>query len=300
MLIWFFPHVKNIFRYSMGHVLSKEEVQVLQPHLLGFNPSSLAAVIWDTIQEVSQDNKDEGLGIHFSTTSEGHHETPMVTFWDELGVGQLPRKVFLEILQFIGEFTMNSVSKNTPDLQVLSVTTHDLHRLKLALNELNIKLASLTSEEGSAIYRRRIDSGIDIGSNTTSVAGSAEILDKLRVNNGSCDWINSEDDAFLPQNPHLSQHGNRGSKGMEAVVERLPELRTRYERSLSVESDRNVLQQRVLGKLKVLSVLKSGRTSSPMHSTVSRSTTSSSISTNSDRLRGSSIDEKGHPSDDTQ
>lgn len=238
----------------MGTVLSKEELHLLQPHLVGFNPSSLATVIWDAIQEVCQDDKEEGFGIHFSSSlnSQGcDGENPMVTFWDEMGIDQLPRKVFLELLQFIGEHTMNNLSTDT--------CNNDIHRLEMALAQLKVKLSLLVNEDGSVKYRERMDSGIDITSCTNNFSGSAELLDKIRSKNGSCGWINSvEDDVFSPQplSNIASQRRNSAVVGMEAVVERLPELRTRYKKSLSADNEGSGFQERVFSKLRVLSALK--------------------------------------------
>ncbi len=271
----------------MDQSLSKEELQLLQPHLVSFDTSALATVIWDAIQEVALDNKDEGFGIHFSTSDDNN---PIVTFWDETGINRLPRETFLEVLRYIGECTMTSASENGCGCS--SKAPHSekgcgLHRLKLALDQLNIKIAQLTNEADSKKYRISVDSGIETTTNNNRSSRSAsETLHKLRLQSGSCDLVSSDDDVF--QDPCNASGKRRNSsatpsKGMEAVVNRLPELRSRYEKSLSVPLESG-LPQRVMGKLKALSMFNAGH-DHVLQTGIGnilnvRSSTSSSIATN--------------------
>ena len=270
----------------MGQSLSKEELQLLQPHLASFDPSALATVVWDAIQEVALDNKDEGFGIHFNTSDDNN---PIVTFWDETGINRIPKKTFLEILQYVGECTMTSASENGCGCS--SKAPHSemgcgLHRLKLALDQLNIKIEKLTPIKGdSKTYHISVDSGIETTTNNNRSSGSAsEKLHKLRLKSGSCDWVSSDDDVFEdPCNVTGKRRNSSGtpSKGMEAVVNRLPELRSRYENSLSAPLESG-LPQRVMSKLKVFSMFNAGHDHVSQAGTIlnSRLSTSSSNTTN--------------------
>ena len=95
----------------MGNLLSEEESRKIKPHIDGFDPSSLATVIWDTIREIGQDDKHDNFGIHFSKPDEDHGNHPSVTFWDGDNVDQLPRHEFLRILEYVAESTLTSYAE---------------------------------------------------------------------------------------------------------------------------------------------------------------------------------------------
>ena len=252
----------------MGNVLSAKELHLIDPYLSGFNPSSLALIVWDSIGEVGQDDKDKGLGIHFSSNLEDPGEHPMVTFWDENGVEQLPRKVFLEILQFLAESTLKKSSSVSGEYGT-QVQATSVHKLKLALDALKAKLAALTDEEGGEQYNKRVDSGIDSTSNADS--HSESFLEELRAKNASYGWVTANDesdDVFISHTASSHHHSPKSpvafgtSRGIEGVVERLPELRSRYEAQMQQkEAERKGLQNRVMNKIKALSVLKSATVS---------------------------------------
>lgn len=305
----------------MGHILTKDEINSVQPHLTGFDPSALATVIWDAIREVNQDNKQEGLGIYFGDGPEETTDKPskdsqhMVTFWDEGGMNQLPRKVFLEIMQFIGEHTIEeamNTSGSAPE------EDKGLQRLKIAMENLSVRLQTLQSEQGSAQYHQSLDKD-ECCNKKCSVAESDKMLDKLRVKNGLYSFMNSIDDEdivkdspttnlnspssiattttqispiksvqvetpdhviempppdiVITPSPLMVVGGSNGSdhdqgsgiirsKGIEAVVNRLPELRSRYERNLSNHDQSGDLtdggiKQKMFGKFKILTHMKS-------------------------------------------
>ena len=50
---------------GMGSALSARERKDLKPHLQGIEPSSLAAVIWDSINSVGIDDEVEIFGVHY-------------------------------------------------------------------------------------------------------------------------------------------------------------------------------------------------------------------------------------------
>lgn len=265
----------------MGNILTKDEVAVVEPHMSGFDPGALANVIWDAIREINQDNKDEGLGIYFGEDEPvkvaGGQQTNtgcMVTYWDdEGGVNQLPRKVFLEIMYYIGGYTINKVAT----AGIISVKQEKgLFRLKLSMEHLSAKIDTLYNEQGSAEYYQSLERD-EPSSKRCSVAESDEILDKLRAKNVFYSFMNSmddDDDVFsadeepstnvqpTPKQKSLSLddddtsdhvplspgfgYGKRPSirsKGIEAVVNRLPELRSRYEKNMMNSEQQQQQQQ---------------------------------------------------------
>ena len=178
----------------MGNTLSTDEKQQLQPHLEGFNPASLSVIIWDTIKEVSQDDDQGGFGIHFSSPDEVKmYGNSTVTFWDDNGLQQLPRKIFLQILQFVAETTLENYTmaydlEHSPELQ------SGVFRLELALRNLVNEIDTLDDDEDVKQYRERIESEIELEnkSNEQDPVLNTTIIKQIRERRGSCSWITAD------------------------------------------------------------------------------------------------------------
>ena len=228
----------------MGNVLSYKEQKALKPHLQGIEPASLAAIIWDSINLVGVDDDLEKIGIHFINESElDDSSQSQVIFWDENGATDMPRKVFLEVLLMIGEQIVNEYESNY-DLEKATDLGTAVNKLQLALVSLNETIQSLP-DEGSKTYRERLDSGVL----TSDEHISDNLIEKVRTRRGSYMWTNGETEN-LPTNV-----GRRRSKGIEGVIDRLPELRRRYDKAIG--GSNNSLD-RVRSKIKILTMFQKG------------------------------------------
>ena len=190
----------------MGNTLSTDEIQQLQPYLEGFNPALLSVIIWDTIKEVSQDDDQDEFGIHFSTPDEVKmYGNSTVTFWDDNGLQQLPRKIFLQILQFVAETTLENYTmaydlEHSPELQ------SGVFRLELALKNLVNEIDTLDDDDDVKQYRERIESETESEnkSNEQDPAPNTTIIKQIRERRGSCSWItadNEEDETIVNDLP---------------------------------------------------------------------------------------------------
>ncbi len=197
----------------MGSVLSKMEEQEMTSQLQGIEPASLAGIIWDTISSVGVDDESEKFGISF----EGGKESPKIIFWDNGEVTEMPKKVFLEILEMISERVIKTYETeyNIEESQELKP---GVDNLKLAKARLQEEIESLQGQEGAKEYRGRLDSIQSVEEESKA----EEMVQEVRQRRGSLTW-RSEDNLFDGRQRRLS------SKGLEGVVDRLPELRRRYE-----------------------------------------------------------------------
>ena len=192
----------------MGSALSEKEVTVLQPHLQGFEAASLASVIWDAINQVGVDDEQEKMGIHFETG-----DTPAAIFWDETGPQHLPRKAFLQVMEMVAERTIES----SYDLEKSKALGAVVSKLKLALVYLQREIQSMKGEEGGYSYRKHLESG-------ASVTSAGDGIEEIRSHKISRSFAEPEEGSHA----HMLAHRQSG-KGMEGVVERLPELKRRYQ-----------------------------------------------------------------------
>ena len=180
----------------MGNTLSTDEIQQLQPYLEGFNPALLSVIIWDTIKEVSQDDDQDEFGIHFSTPDEVKtYGNSTVTFWDDNGLQQLPRKIFLQILQFVAETTLENYTmaydlEHSPELQ------SGVFRLELALKNLVNEIDTLDDDEDVKQYRERIESETESENknNEQDPVPNTTIIKQIRERRGSCSWITADNE----------------------------------------------------------------------------------------------------------
>lgn len=143
----------------MGNLLSEEQSHIIQPHVDGFDPSSLATVIWDTLREIGQDDKHDNFGIDFSKPDEDRNNHPTVTFWDGDNMDQLPQHEFLRILEYIAENTLMSYA--------------DLYDLKLS-PEIATKTVRL--ERALDALRRALQHTEDMASDQLLVGGDSPVL----------------------------------------------------------------------------------------------------------------------------
>ena len=230
----------------MGNLLSVREQKALKPHLQGIEPSSLAAIILDSINLVGVDDDVEKLGIHFMNDSEFEEGgQARVIFWDEIEATDMPRKVFLEILQLVGEEIVEEYENNY-DLDKSTDLGTAVKKLQVALVSLRETIDTLTNEEDAKAYRERLDSGED--TNEDSLSG--KLIQEIRSRRGSYMWTNGEAEGEAWYNS-----GRRVSKGIEGVIDRLPDLRRRYDRAVGTT---NKPLERVRQKIKILNMFHKG------------------------------------------
>lgn len=229
----------------MGSTLSCKEQRALKPHLQGIEPASLAAIVWDSINMVGVDDDIEKLGIHFVNGTElDDCGQARVIFWDEIGATDMPRKVFLEVLLMVGEETVTEYESNY-DLNTSTDLGTAVNKLQLALASLRDNIDGLSREEGAKAYRDRLDSGVSINDDPVS----DDLIEEIRTRRGSYMWTNGEPDS------EPANMGRRQSKGIEGVIDRLPELRRRYDKAIG-SSGRSL--DRVRKKIKILTMFQKG------------------------------------------
>lgn len=203
-------------------MLSKREERELAIHLQGIEPVSLATIIWDSINCVGVDDEHAKFGIDFSG-GKVSSDSPKVLFWDKGDATGMPRKVFLEILQMVSEKIIEDYENNY-DLEKSHELQSAVNKLRLAKQHLQKEIRLVDGQVGAKEYRERLDSGIC----TEEEQPTAEdLVDEVRTRRGSWMWTTGEQHSFDSYNGGR----RRMSKGLEAVVDRLPELRRRYETS---------------------------------------------------------------------
>ena len=196
----------------MGATLSKDEEQELTSHLLGIEPASLAAIIWDTMNNVGVDDENDKFGINF----EGESEASRVMFWDKGEATEMPQRVFLEILEMMSGRIINTYETDynldkSPELKV------GVDKLVLARQHLKSEIGSMHGQECAKDYRCRMDSIVSIEDEGIA----EEMVQEVRQRRGSMMWNNGE--------TSVDNRRRMTNRGLEAVVDRLPELRKRYE-----------------------------------------------------------------------
>ncbi len=196
----------------MGGALSKEEDTELTGELGGIDPTSMAAIVWDTINNIGVDNEMDKFGISF----EGDKESSKVTFWDKGDATEMPKRVFLEVIEAMCNGIIKAYETDY-DLDQSPELNTGIDKLKMAHRHLQMGIEALTNQEGALEYRRRLDSQVSVETNATA----EEMVAETRQRRGSMSWSNA----------NLFDSGRRRSsnRGLEAVIDRLPELRRRYE-----------------------------------------------------------------------
>ena len=237
-----------VVKQGMGSALSARERKDLKPLLQGIEPSSLAAVIWDSINSVGVDDELENFGVHFlnGTEFEDGGEARVI-FWDEIGANDMPRKVFLEILLVMGDEIAQEYEDNY-DLELSTDLGTAVRKLQVALISLRETLEGLTDDQCTKAYRERLDSGVSMNEDPIS----DELVEEIRTRRGSYMWTNSD------QESEAAYGGRRQSKGIESVFERLPDLKRRYEKAISSSNSSNKPLERVRQKIKILNMFQKG------------------------------------------
>ena len=233
---------------GMGSALSAREQKDLKPHLQGIEPSSLAAVIWDSINSVGIDDEVEIFGVHFLNGTEFEDGgQARVIFWDEIGAHDMPRKVFLEILLMMG----NEIAQEYEDKYDLELSIDlgiAVRKLQVALVSLRETLDGLTDDQCAKTYRERLDSGVSMNEDSIS----DELVEEVRTRHGSYMWTDSD------QESEAAYGGRRQSKGIESVFERLPDLKRRYENAISSSNSSKKPLERVRQRIKILNMFQKG------------------------------------------
>ena len=196
----------------MGATLSKDEEQELASHLLGIEPASLAAVIWDTMNNVGVDDENDKFGINF----EAEGETSQVMFWDNGEAIEMPHRVFLEILDMMSGRIITTYETDY-DLDKSPELKFGVDKLVLARQHLQKDIGSMHGQECAKHYRSRLDSILSVEDEGIA----EEMVQEVRQRRGSMMWSNGQSS--------VDSRRRMSSRGLEAVVDRLPELRKRYE-----------------------------------------------------------------------
>ena len=202
--------ITHVLQYNltMGAALTASEKEQASHTLEGLNPAGLTAVIWDSISEVGMDDGHEYVGIQFDTDDAGYSR---VVLWDSDGPPlQMPRKVFLEILLFASTEILNK------DNVERAKSSDEFERLALAIQHLQQEVDSCPGETAGK-YRQLLQ-----GAYVPQVS-----VEEVRIRRGSWTWANG--DADVDNGSSIQARRRRNTVGIEAVVERLPELRKRYE-----------------------------------------------------------------------
>lgn len=241
----------------MGGIFSQEEEKEVAPYLQGISPASLAAVIWDTINEVNMDEcgEEEGnIGISFDSGASSSKDKNCVTFWNEGEITTLPKNVFLEIMKTTGQNVVKTFEDNY-DLELSKDLGEAVSILKDALEYLEEYLTTLDCEESVEDYKNRLDDeesdeaeDSDQPESIPSVSvpsaskppvvepAVVEVVDDVQgveVAKGSSSDDESDSEFSPPSAEYLAQR--RVSRGMVGVLDRLPELRRRFGDSGSIE-----------------------------------------------------------------
>ena len=201
----------------MGSTISTSEERELATHLQGIEPASLAAVIWDSINCVGVDDEHAKFGIDF-TGGKASSDSQKVLFWDTGDATGMPRKVFLELLQLVSEKIIEDY-ENKYDLEKSHALQSAVNKLRLAKQHLQKEIGLLEGQVDAKQYRERLDSGICVEDEPTA----KDVVEEVRTRRGSWMWATGKHS--------FAYNGSqrRMSKGLEAVVDRMPKLRRRYE-----------------------------------------------------------------------
>ncbi len=210
----------------MGGVLSLEEKKQLLPHLQGFKPHTLSSIIWDTVNLIGVDDQRERFGIHFDepkneegsmkdeengdSDQDNKQGEQTVTFWDGKEAHSLPLHIFIDILTYVGEETVKEYEAN--DLEEEKEIQTAVNQLKLSLEYLKNKLESIGRSETAEAYRTRLDED-------ESESRRDSLVDKVRERRGTQMWSAGES-----RQPTEKEQ----KKGIEGVMDRLPELHKRF------------------------------------------------------------------------
>ena len=218
----------------MGTVLSANEKKQASHYLNGIRTVGLTAVIWDSINQVGLDDVHEHIGIQFDVDDAGYSR---VVFWDAEGPSlQMPRKVFLEILLFASNEAFKDIAERTG-------SSDEVERLARAVTHLQHEVDSCPGQTAEEYSKLLNDGHIP---NSCSVQDSVE---EVRVRRGTIiDQVNVNSDVDVDNWSSIHSRRRRSTKGINAVVERLPELRKRYEASIIT---------RIRNKLKAISLFRS-------------------------------------------
>lgn len=201
----------------MGSTLSMSEERELAIQLQGLEPASLASIIWDSINSVGVDDKQEKFGIDFS----GGKDSQKVTFWDSGDVTEMPRKVFLEIIQMASEKIISEYENNY-DLEKSHELQTPVNKLRLAKQYLQREIRLLEGQVNIKEYCENLESG----TSAKDELKDENFVEEVRTRRATWVWSNG---GHSKSNDGYNPSRRRTSKGLEAVVDRLPELRSRYE-----------------------------------------------------------------------
>ena len=215
----------------MGTVLSADEKKRAAQYLDGLKTVGLTAVIWDSINQVGLDDVHDHIGIQFDEDDAGYSR---VVFWDAEGPSlQMPKKVFLEILLFASNVIFKDIAERTG-------STDEVERLARAIAHLKHEVDSCPGETVE-VYRKFLDDGYVPNSVQQSV-------EEVRVHRETITSANSDVEVENWSSIHARRR--RSTMGIEGVVERLPELRKRYEHETN-------LITRIRNKLKAILMFRS-------------------------------------------
>lgn len=265
----------------MGNVFSQEEKKELAPHLIGYEPAALASVMWDCINEIEMNDKEENFGISFNGAVSSNH----IIFWDDSDVTDLPKNVFLEILKMLGEEVVRTFQDNY-DLERSAQLNLAVNKLKISLKYLERHLSSLEGKVDVMEYRKSLcgqrknpDEGSDESGDPWLVETKQPLESISSSDNDSSETDLSEissrkpdpielpisgkpDSSGLPPdtNTHnTNTHNNimrrRSSvTGITSVLDRLPELRGRLDSDNTSDEQQTHSFQKVKKKVKLLSL----------------------------------------------
>ena len=246
----------------MRNALNEEEMRELQSLVEGINPEGLAKVVRHSIHRIGKNVHGE-FGIHFTQLEEeAAGAVPMAIFWQDSNPSQhMSRKMFLSILEFVAE---QAIDEHDSENSAMSA---GVKKLETALEALKKEISAMPS----MTYNDRYDSGFmeSVESGTWTIQELPSPLTEA--------WESTDlDDVFVAEttqqrerqyplyhrNEQKRRHSSSRGRGIEGVVERLPELRIRYESVQSSNSSGRALR-RVRERLRTVNILR-GSNMSPL------------------------------------
>lgn len=275
---------------NMGNVLSEGELQELKSHVKGINPEGLAKVIHHAINDEGKTIPGE-FGIQFmEPTNEevgaGLGMASVVLWQDNFAPQQMTKKNFLKLLKFVGEETLANYDVDAAGVIRLEAAMENLKKVLATENRALLTIDTTEDHRNDSGYNEEFKEGLgeawtSLEMETESVPTLVDEPDDVFVGNSRTSLPTSPKTSHgtspktspktSPQasvrstpSPSASPRASRKDlrmlyhemmpqKGIAAVIERLPELRTRmHQETNKLAVDRARTRLRTLNAFSVL------------------------------------------------
>jgi hypothetical protein len=230
----------------MGSVFSQEEKKELSPYLQGTDPATFATVIWDCIKEEGMESDEGDLGIYFPPRTANEDSVSEMAYWDGEETTWLPKNIFFEILKMCGEMVIKTFEDNY-NLEKSNEYGKSITTLKTALKHLEQHLMKMKNKVSVEEYRKYIDSEFaheeeeekqqqeqedsesDDELPQVTTVDIEKVPTPITIPTVTCtadedaDHSDCSEEPSSPPPAYLLER-RRSTKGMEGVMDRLPEL----------------------------------------------------------------------------